>query len=132
MGRYKKGLKLVRSDLWEKVGGTDVIVKKLLNADILNTNTAKSSDVWSQLAIGLFNDDTSRNRTWMWENWRINRQGIRERVRLAAEGVGRGYITMGEKWRQKFKVKERNHNTKRNKTFLSGLSSYFFTVFLNG
>ncbi len=54
MGRYKKGLKLVRSDLWEKVGGTDVIVKKLLNADILNTNTAKSSDVWSQLVIGLF------------------------------------------------------------------------------
>ncbi len=95
MGRYKKGVKLVRSDLWEKVGGTDFIVKKLLNADILNRNTAKSSDLWSQLAIDLFTDDTPRNRAWIWENWRINRQGIRERVHLAAEGVGRGHHHTG-------------------------------------
>ncbi len=103
MGRYKKGVKLVRSDLWEKVGGTDFIVKKLLNADILNRNTAKSSDLWSQLAIDLFNDDTPRNRAWIWEN-----KPTRHKGKSTCDT-----ITLGEKWSQKFKVKESNHNTKR-------------------
>ncbi len=113
MGRYKKGVKLVRSDLWEKVGGTDFIVKKLLNADILNRNTAKSSDLWSQLAIDLFNDDTPRNRAWIWENWRINRQGIGKEYVWLQKVLDGDTITLGEKWSQKFKVKESNHNTKR-------------------
>lgn len=57
MGRYKKETKLVRSDLWEKVGCIDSLANKLQKADILNRNTEYSSEIWSQLATDFFNDD---------------------------------------------------------------------------
>lgn len=63
MGRYKKGTQLIRSYIWEKVGGTDSIIKKLQKADILNRNTEYSSEIWSQLAIDFFNNDTPKNVT---------------------------------------------------------------------
>jgi len=85
MGRYKKVTKRARSDLWEKAGGIDSMTKKLQKADILNINTEYSSEIWSQLAIDVFNEDSHKNRHWLWVVWNHNHRGLRERVHLAAE-----------------------------------------------
>jgi len=62
MGRYKKVTKRARSELWEKAGGIDSMTKKLQKADILNINTEYSSEIWSQLAIDLFNVDKKKKK----------------------------------------------------------------------
>lgn len=91
MGRYEKVKKLVRSDKWKKVGGIDSLMNQLQKADVLNRNTKYSSEVWSQLAIDLFNDDTPKKRHWLWMIWMKKQKDLRERVHLAIEeGVGLG------------------------------------------
>jgi len=55
-------MKVVRSDLWEKEGRIDSIIKKLQKAEILNINTEYSSEIWSQLAIDLFNVDKKKKK----------------------------------------------------------------------
>lgn len=85
MGRVKKGRNVVRTDLWEKAGGIDAVVKELEKADILSRNTESSSEIWSELARVLFNEDIQKNRIWLWVAWRENRKCLRDRVRLATE-----------------------------------------------
>ncbi|XP_048017998.1 uncharacterized protein LOC125249699 [Megalobrama amblycephala] len=84
MGRYKKRQKLKRSGLWEEAGGTDSIIEKLQKADILNRNTEYSSDIWSELALSFFSEDSLKNRRWCWTMWTKNRNGLRERLATAA------------------------------------------------
>ncbi|KAG1959341.1 hypothetical protein F2P79_007101 [Pimephales promelas] len=61
------------------------MTKKLQKADILNINTEYSSEIWSQLAIDVFNEDSHKNRHWLWVVWNHNRRGLRKRVHLAAK-----------------------------------------------
>lgn len=88
MGRFKKGSKQRRSNLWEKAGGTQIIIEKLQKSDILNRNTERSSDLWSELALSFFGDDSQTNRLWSWSIWTTNRDGVKEKVSAAA-GVKR-------------------------------------------
>jgi len=71
-------MKVVRSDLWEKEGRIDSIIKKLQKAEILNINTEYSSEIWSQLAIDSFNVDKKKKSHWLWVTWNHNRKGLRE------------------------------------------------------
>lgn len=66
MGRYKKGQKAKRKDVWAEAGGKEVVVFHLLKADILNRDQGYSSEVWSDVSIALFGKDTQENRVWLW------------------------------------------------------------------
>nr|XP_055061415.1 uncharacterized protein LOC129444656 isoform X1 [Misgurnus anguillicaudatus] len=83
MGRYKKGKKLVRADMWAKAGGIDAVAEELMKADICNENTEYSSEIWSQLSKTLFHEDNPKNRLWLWVTWTQNRQGLRDRINMA-------------------------------------------------
>lgn len=90
MGRYKKYSKLRRSDLWAEAGGTDALVNALQKADVLNTSTHYSAIIWSQLSAAVFGKDDKKNRHWLWEMWTKNRNGVRDRVHLAAKEMNLG------------------------------------------
>jgi len=64
MGRCKKRhesckIRSYRSDQTTE-GRIDSIIKKLQKVEILNINTEYSSEIWSQLAIDLFNVDKKK------------------------------------------------------------------------
>lgn len=82
MGRYKKGTKLVRTDMWEKAGGIDAVANELRKADVLNKTPEYSSEIWSQLSLALFGEDIQKNRCWLWGAWTKNSKGLRDRVHL--------------------------------------------------
>lgn len=87
MGRYKKGKKITRSDVWEQAGGVEVVINELRKADILNRNTEYLSDIWAQLSITLFGEDLPKNRHWLWVTWTNNRNQVRDRIHLAKENT---------------------------------------------
>lgn len=82
MGRHKKGKVVKRTDVWAEAGGKEAVVFQFLKADILNREQGYSSDIWSDVSIALFGEDTRKNRHWLWVIWTNNRNGVRDQLTM--------------------------------------------------
>ncbi|XP_047664355.1 nuclear mitotic apparatus protein 1-like isoform X3 [Tachysurus fulvidraco] len=82
MGRLRKGHARRRSDVWAEAGGKENIVHQFLKADVLNRDLGYSSNLWSDLSWKLFDEDSKRNRHWLWVIWTQNRNGVKDQVVL--------------------------------------------------
>lgn len=83
MGRYKKGQKQARKDVWAQAGGIERIVKEMLTSEILKYSQKYGSPIWSQLSTALFGEDSEKNRHWLWVIWSYNRKGVRDQLNRA-------------------------------------------------
>ena len=80
MGRFKKGNRAQRKDLWAMSGALEALVEAMRSVNISNRDTSYSSAMWSELALNVFNEDLNKNRHWLWVIWAKNRNGVRDLI----------------------------------------------------
>ncbi|KAK2906712.1 hypothetical protein Q8A67_005697 [Cirrhinus molitorella] len=77
MPKSRRGKGTARADLWRVVGGIDELALSFLKADMSKQDTTANSAIWSTLAERVFQNDTPKNRKWLYVVWRYNRKNIR-------------------------------------------------------
>nr|XP_057926632.1 zinc finger and SCAN domain-containing protein 2-like [Doryrhamphus excisus] len=85
MGRYRKGQKMRNTDLWERAGGRETVIRSFV-ANGFTRATIPGPERWAAIARHLFGESDLRLQKWLRTVWVENRRGIRNDL-LKEKGV---------------------------------------------
>ena len=85
MGRFKKGQRQRTTNMWERAGGREVIVRSFLHNQVCEINVP--AEIWTSVTLDVFKTTKKEYTTWLKIIWKEDRRGVQTAVLRAGNSL---------------------------------------------